>query len=370
MAEQNEYIPDGKTDKPTQNQAFNMPQSFPEAGQRSDINGNIGKGLASGQLAEQRPGIVSFQKLRPLRTEPLSPEQGAQLLHAAQEDQSMRNIGQSTKPSFTLPQKPHLVAKPSTTSDQPSTVLPLVTGLQPAPAPANQAGLHVEEVSFQKTRPGKQEARPWPGTLSKTPSGGYPLDVSQGESAPQAPPWNMPNMPPLSPDFSSLSAENLHAGGSMKPSSQSTTQNGWEQRIAKLQTWKLLAPLQAILLFAPITWTWLSIGLASFAYSQSLQRHPELGGTSFLEMWAGGFPALKESDLFWGIWHLPLIMDVGVTIFLLAVLAFFTWVANYPVQAEPNVTQTREEITLQALNGAVIEFTRYSGRAKGTCGHH
>lgn len=97
-----------------------------------------------------------------------------------------------------------------------------------------------------------------------------------------------------------------------------------------------------ILVLAPLMLTWISLGLASLAYSQSitfLQRavtKTPLLADPFLKQWAEGFPLLSEVHI--GSIHLPLLIGswryfnfsdvVGIDFLLLFLLLFLTWIAH------------------------------------------
>lgn len=355
MERQEENFQGEKLDKLAQNQAHNNPQSSPGIDQRSDRNAYTERDTTSGGMTGKLPGMVNPQQdVKSLSTEPLSAERHAQMLRATQVTRAMPT-GQPTTP-FTFPRRPSWPEKTPVLGAQPSPVPQLPPEAQSTQALAHQPEQQpLAEASPQKVLPEELVAQQQVA-LPKTPTVALPKEALLEQSKGQPSLWDSGNMLPPQPASAADKAANGRSGSSGTLQPQPDAQQGWKQWIAKLQAWRLFSPLHAILLFAPIIWTWLSIGLASVAYSQSLERNSELVGIPFLQMWAEGFPGLKKTDFLWGIWHPSLILDVGVTIFLLAVLAFFTWVANYPVKAETNEAQAKEESTLQALDGAVVEL--------------
>lgn len=328
MDDQGKGLQRQKKDMLSSQQAQKHLQNQPARGQQSAMNVSTEHNTASDGTTETQS--VPQQPVKVLSTEPLSARRGAQMLNATQEAQE--TLDDETTLTFICSSGP---------SSQENT---------PVSDVQSPSASHVALESESALTPDRRTTQPLPVAQSQTAlaealDGALPQDVLPGSLQEQP----SGNMLPADLTFSTQAAAGKPSGNSeaLSPGAQP----GWQQWIAKLQAWKLFGPSHAILLFAPITWTWLSIGLASLAYSQSLEKNPELVGVPFLQMWVEGFPELKG-----GIWHLPLILDVGVTVFLLLVLALFTWVANYPVTTETSEVQTKEETTLLALNGAVVEL--------------
>ncbi len=97
-----------------------------------------------------------------------------------------------------------------------------------------------------------------------------------------------------------------------------------------------------ILVLAPLMLTWIALGLAGLAYSQSIAHlqsivvKTQLSGDPFLKQWAEGFPVLSVVNV--GSIHIPLLISgwryfsfgdvVGLDFFLLFLLLILTWIAH------------------------------------------
>lgn len=167
-----------------------------------------------------------------------------------------------------------------------------------------------------------------------------------------------------------------------KPEDPAVAQAGGPQ--AKPLLWKrvltgtgkrlLNERLGNVLIFIPLTLTWLSIGLAALAYSQSIDAHPQLTYEPFLQMWAKGFPDLPTLSLFGG--HLPLTFFGGyrwvsvedtalIAVFFLAWLALIVGKTQRAAKARAEEPPAWMAGTLSSFDGGVKELNDILAALRG-----
>jgi hypothetical protein len=86
------------------------------------------------------------------------------------------------------------------------------------------------------------------------------------------------------------------------------------------------------LILLPLMCTWLSLGLAAFAYAETYPQHPE---QPFLKQWADGFPGAR-------LWAPDFITTAGIDVVLLAALLILTiWAQNIEHDARNKAARIR-----------------------------
>ncbi len=103
------------------------------------------------------------------------------------------------------------------------------------------------------------------------------------------------------------------------------------------------------LILVPIMVTWISLGLAGFAYTQSIDIDPKLIAKPLLLQWAEGFTTLNEVNA-WGFhiptvlgqWHYFTFGDVAILDFMLFIVLLFLTLRAHRIEMQ--ATRDAEEL--------------------------